>query len=90
MVNIQVADMHMFMCVTYIKAWWPLMKLSWMDNAMQPHLNTRYIFFTLGDNLSPYNYCMYVLVLIIFQCVNAFPGTEAEQMNESANCFFPS
>lgn len=58
---------------------------------MQPHFNTQrisYIFFILGDNLSPYNYCVCVLVLIIFQHVNAFPGTEAEQMHESTNCFF--
>lgn len=49
---------------------------------MQPHLTQRisYIFFILGDNLSPHNYCTYDLVLIIFQHVNAFPGTEAEQM----------
>lgn len=62
-----------------------------MDNAVQPHFNTEgisYIFFIQGDNLSPYNYCIHVLVLIIFQHVNAFPVTEAEQIHKSTNCFF--
>lgn len=65
--------------------------LTLTDNAMQTRFNTQqisYIFFIPGYNLSPYNYCMYVLVLIIFQHVNAFPGTEAEQMHRSTDCFF--
>lgn len=61
-----------------------------MDNAIQAHLRAQrkgYIFLIPGHNLSPHNYCVYVLVLIIFQHVNAFPVTEAEQMHESTNCF---
>lgn len=48
-----------------------------------------YIFFILGDNLSPCNYCMHVLVLIIiFQHVNAFQELKQNKCMEAQIVFF--
>lgn len=41
MVNMQVADMHMFVCVLYSSTVAPdEINLTWMDNVMLPYFNT--------------------------------------------------